>query len=173
MANPTIINWRTLDRIGSIATPSVYAAYDGSTETVDSLIGRWTATGTVLDAAMSSQIVGGEIIIPLQPDAGWKSAPASSGNKNNEVMSLNFQNDANHFATPFELSAYLDSFIVNGKVNLAATALAALIADIVLHGVGHTVFYQSEDFQQLQSVRDAFLTQRKRQGQSARTRTLG
>jgi len=173
MANPTVFSWRTRDRLGSIATPEVYAAYDGATETVDSLIGRWLATGGLLDDAMNSEILGGQITIPLQPDVSWKSAPASSGNKNNEVLTLDFANDANTFLTAFELSAYLDSFIVNGKVNLAATELAALIADIVLHGVGHTVFYNSQDFQQLQRVDYAFLTQRKRKGQNARTKSLG
>src|SRR3954470_11371175 len=108
MADPTIFSWRTIDRIGSVATPELYAAYDGSTETVDSLIGRWTATGALLDAATSSQILGGQITIPLQPDAGWKSAPASTGNKNNEVINLNFVNDANRFLTEFLLPAYLD-----------------------------------------------------------------
>lgn len=173
MADPTSFSWRTLDRVGSIATPQVYAAYDGSTETVDSLIGRWTATGALLDAATSSQIVSGAITIPLQPDGGWKTSPASSGNKNQDVINLNFENDANIYATEFLLSAYLDAMVANGKINLAQTNLAALIADIVLHGVGHTVFYNSRDFQQLQSVRDAFLTSRKRNGQRARTRTLG
>jgi hypothetical protein len=173
MADPTIFSWRTIDRIGSVATPELYAAYDGSTETVDSLIGRWTATGALLDAATSSQILGGQITIPLQPDSGWKSAPASSGNKNNEVINLNFVNDANRFLTEFPLPAYLDSMISNGKVLLTQTDLAALITDIVLHGVGHTVFYNSRDFQQLQSVGNAFLTQRKRRGQNSRTRTLG
>ncbi len=173
MANPTSFSWRLLDRVGSIATPQVYAAYDGSTETVDSLIGRWLATGGVLDAATSSQIVEGSIIIPLQADGSWKTAPASTGNKNQDMINLNFQNDANRYATEFILPAYLDAMIVNGKVDLTQTQLAALIADIVLHGTGHTVFYNSQDFQQLQSVRDAFLTSRKRSGQRARTRTLG
>lgn len=173
MANPTSFSWRTLDRIGSIATPNVYAAYDGTTETVDSLIGRWLATGALLDASTTSQIVGGAITIPLEPDGAWKTSPGSSGNKNQDIISLNFMNDANRYATAFDLPGYLDAMVVNGKVDLAQTQLAALIADIVLHGVGHTVFYNSQDFQQLQAVRDAFLSARKRSGQRTRTRTLG
>lgn len=171
MADPTIFSWRTIDRLGSVATPELYVAYDGATETVDALIGTWLATGALIDAATSSQIVGGQITVPLQPDGTWKSAPSSSGNKNNEVINLNLENAANRYVTEFILPAYLDAMISSGKVLLTQTQLAALIANIL--STAGTADYQSRDLNQLTGVRDAFLTQRKRRGQSARTRTLG
>lgn len=171
MSNPTIFSYRTIDRIGSIATPELFVAYDGATETVDALIGTWLATGALIDAATSSQIQGGQITIPLNPDGSWKSAPASTGNKNNEVININFENAANRYVTEFLLPAYLDAMISNGKVLLTQTQLAALIANII--STAGTADYQSRDLQQLTGVRDAFLTQRKRRGQRARTMSLG
>lgn len=171
MANPTTFNYSMLDRLGVRGETSLYVAYDGATETVDALIGTWLATGALLDAATNSQITGGQILIPLQPGGGWKANPAASGNKNNEVLLMNFENAANQYATEVLIPAYLDAFIVNGKVDLTVAALAALIANIV--STAGTADYQSRDLQQLTAVRDAFLTQRKRRNQRALTQARG
>lgn len=171
MADPTIFSYSLLDRLGLVAPVPLYVAYDGSTETVDALIGTWLATGALLDAATSSQITGGSILVPLQADGSWKSAPASSGNKNNEVIILDFENAANRYVTEVPLPAYLDAMISNGKVLLTQTQLAALIANIL--STAGTADYQSRDLQQLSGVRDAFLTTRRRRGQTSKTRSLG
>lgn len=171
MANPTIFSYSLLDRLNLRAETPLYVAYDGATETVDALIGSWLATGALLDATTSSQITGGSVTIPLEPNGSWKTAPASSGNKNNEVLILNFENAANRYVQEVPIPAYLDTFVVNGKVNLAATALDALIDNIV--ATGGTTFYQWIGFEQLTAVRNAFLTTRKRNGQTSKTRTIG
>lgn len=171
MANPTIFSYSLLDRMNLRADTALYAAYDGATETVDAMIGSWLATGALFDATTTSQITGGSITIPLQPAGGWKTAPASTGNKNNEVAVLNFENAANRFMTEVLIPGYLDSYIVNGKINLAATTLAALIANIV--SVAGTVFYQDQGFEQLTAVNNGFLTTRRRPGQQSKSRSIG
>lgn len=171
MADPTIFSFSLLDRLNLRAETSLYVAYDGSTETIDALIGTWLATGGVLDDATSSQITGGHILVPLQPDGSWKGAPSGSGNKNNEVAVLNFANDDNQYATEVLLPAYLDAFVVNGKIDPTVTALAALIANIL--STAGTADYQSRDIQQLTALRDAFLTTRKRRQQTVKTRSVG
>lgn len=171
MADPTIFGYSLLDRLGVRAESSLYVAYDGDTETVDALIGTWLATGALLDAATDSQITGGQILIPLQADGSWKAAPHSSGNKNNEVIVMNFENAANQYATEVLLPAYLDAMISNGKVNPAETHLAALIANIL--STAGTADYQSRDLQQLTALRDAFLSSRKRRGMTSKTKALG
>ena len=170
MANPTSFEWSLLDRVGNVSRTQAFVAYDGATETVDALIGTWLATGALIDDAASSQITGGLITIPLQPDGGWKAAPAATGNLNGDTMVLNFENADNMYATPILLPSYLDTMIVNGKINLAQANLAALIANIL--STAGTADYQSKDIQQLSALRDAFLADRKQRGQRTRTRTL-
>jgi hypothetical protein len=148
----------------------MFVAYDGSTETVDALIGTWLATGALIDDASGSKITGGLITIPLQPDGSWKASPAADDNLNGTTMVLDFENADNQYVTPILLPAYLDSFVVNGKINYAATALAALIANIL--STAGTADYQSRDLKQLSALRDGFLADRKQRGQRARTRTL-
>lgn len=171
MANPTIFSYSLLDRLGLVAPVPLYVAYDGATETVDALIGTWLATGALLDASSTSQITGGSILVPLQPDASWKSAPAASGNKNNEVIIVDFENAANQYVTELEIPGYLDAMIVNGKVSLTQTQLAALIANIL--STAGTADYQSQDLEQLTGVRSAFLTTRRRKGQTSKSRAIG
>lgn len=170
MADPTIFSYSLIDTLGLVADASVYAAYDGATETVDALIGSWLSLGALVDASTTSQITGGTITIPLEPDASWASAPAA-GNKNNEVLVVNFENDFNQYVTEFLLSGYLEAMISGGRVNLAQTQLAALTAAII-NDAG-TVDYQSRDLHQLDAVRDAFLTTRKRRNQRLKTRAYG
>lgn len=169
MADPTSFSYSLKDRLGLTAQSQLYVAYDGSTETVDALIGTWLATGALIDAATNSQITGGQILIPLQPDGSWKDTPDSSGNKNNEVAVLDFENADNQYVTEFLLPAYLDAFITLGKLNPAATALAALIANIL--STAGTADYQSRDLQQLSALRDGFLTTRRRRGQVIKTKS--
>ena len=171
MANPTIFSYSLLDRVGLVADTPLYAAYNGAVVTVDSLIGRWLEMGALFDDTTTSQIVGGHILIPLNPDVSWKSAPGATGNKNNEVAVLNFENAANQYLTEVLIPGYLDSFLVNGKINLAAAEIAALVAEII--DTSTPTDFQSRDLEQLTGVRNGFLTTRRRKGQTSKTRAIG
>lgn len=170
LANPTSFEWSLLDRVGNVARMQAFTNYVPGTATVSDLTDRWLITGALIDDAVGSQITGGQISIPATADAGWKSAPASDDNLNGAVMVLDFENAGNQYSTPILLPSYLDTFIVNGKINFAAAALAALVADIL--DTGEDVDYVSRDIQQLTALRAGFLADRKQRGQRSRTRTL-
>lgn len=159
MANPTIFNYSLLDDTGWKNNTDFPVAYDGATETVDSLIGAWLAYGGLLNSTIDAKIVKGSILIPLQRDATWKATPAE-GNNVNQVMSLNFDNDFNQYVTSILLPSYKETQLqADGSPNLAATALAAFIAAIIA-GSG-AVFPNSTSLHDLNALRDAFLTERK------------
>jgi hypothetical protein len=168
MADPTIFNYSLLDDEGLKNNTDFPVAYDGSTETVDSLIGAWLAYGGLLNAVTDAEIVGGSITIPLIKDGSWKATPAE-GNNVNQVMNLNFNNDFNQYATSILIPAYKETQLNgDGSVNLAATALAAFIAAIIA-GEGGEVFPNSTSLHDLNALRDAFLTVRKVRNQKATT----
>jgi len=171
LANAPTMNYSLLDRLGVKADVQLYVAYNPATATPTTLNTAWVAYGDAIDAATSSQIVGGHILIPQTPDGGWKDAPAGSGNKNNEVINIDFANASNQYATEFLLPAYLDTFIVNGKVDMTVTELAALITAIVTtNGAADAM---SRDGHDLTAVRTAFLTSRKRRRMRTLTQSQG
>jgi hypothetical protein len=90
-------------------------------------------------------------------------------------MNLNFNNDFNSYATSILIPSYKESQVNSASPkapNLAATALAALIAAI-LAGESGEVFPNSRDLHDLNSLRDAFLTVRKVRNQRTRTKVNG
>jgi len=171
MANPTSFEWQVQDDQGLTNNVQMFIAYNGTTETVDALIGEWLALGGLVDACIDGQILGGQILIPLEPDVSWKSAPAT-GNNVNQVMTLDFENDFNQYLTPIQLPSYKESQLTAQKTpNLAATALAALIAAVI--DDGGTAFVNSRDLHQLDAIRKAFLTVRKVRNQRIKMTTFG
>jgi hypothetical protein len=152
----------------------MFVAYDGDTETIDALIGAWLAYGGLLDPVIDGKIIGGQILIPLQRDASWKSS-AATGNNVNQVMNLNFNNDFNSYATSILIPSYKETQVNATSPrapNLAATALAAFIASVIA-GQSGEVFPNSNALHDLSSLRNAFLTVRKVRGQRTRTKVTG
>lgn len=172
MANPTSLEWQIQDDQGLVNRAQMYIAYNGATETVDALIGRWIATGNLIDDCIDGQILGGQITIPLEPDAGFKTSPAS-GNNVNQVMVLDFENDFNQYLTAILLPSYKEAILTAGTLlpDLADAALAALIANII--DDQSTTFGNSRDLHQLDALRAAFLTTRKVRNQRTKTRVVG
>jgi hypothetical protein len=171
MADPTIFEYAIEDDQGLKNRTNVYMAYNGATTTVDSLIGSWEQLGGLIDPTIDGQIIGGQITIPLLSNPAWKAAPAE-GNNVNQVMSLNMENDFNSYLTPVLLPSYKETQLSpDGSPNLAAVALAALIAFLI---AGDTdIFPNSRDLHDLDAIRDAFLTVRKVRNQKQRTRVAG
>lgn len=168
MADPTIFSYQLLDQLGLVAPVQLYVAYDGSTETVDALIGNWTAMGTLIDAATTSKIVQGSITIPLLKDGAWKSTPAS-GIDNTEVIVVDMGNAANTYVQEFVLPGYLAAMKAGGKVVLTETHLKAITDRLVATGGILTAFYQTKGLNQLTNVVKAFLTDRKRRNEKILT----
>lgn len=170
MADPTSFEWQLQDDQGLTNRTQMFMAYDGSTETVDALIGEWTLLGGLIDACVDGMIVGGQITIPLIRNAAWKATPAA-GNNVNQVMNLNFNNDFNSYLTSILLPSYKESQVNSTPPrapNLAATALAALISAIITDT--GTAFVNSRDLHDLNALRDAFLTVRKVTNQRVKTK---
>lgn len=168
MATPTTFSYQLVDVLGLVAPVTLYVAYDGSSETVDALIGNWIAMGTLIDASTTSKILKGSITVQLSPDAGWKSVPAA-GIDNAEVLVLDMGNAGNVYEQEVVLPGYLAAMKAGGKVVLTETHLAALIARLVATGGILTAFYQSKESQQLTRVVKAFLTDRKRRNEKILT----
>lgn len=169
MADPTIFDYQILDDQGLSNRSSLYVAYDGATETVDSIIGGWLAYGGLIDAVIDGRIVGGRVTIPLEPDGSWKAAPAV-GNNANQVMVLDFENDYNRYLTSLLLPSYKENTLTATRIpDLADVALAALVT-AVKNGTGGVIFPNSRDLHDLDALRSAFLTTRKVRNQRVKTR---
>ena len=146
----------------------MYVGYDGATETIDALIGAWTAGGGLLDAIIDGQITGGSITIPLIPNGAWKDAPAV-GNNANQVMVVNYNNDFNSYATDILIPTYKESILTATRVpDLTDVAFAAWNTFVVT-GYLTEVFGNSRDLHDLNAVRSAFLTTRKVRNQRRKT----
>lgn len=168
MADPTIFDYQLQDDQGLTNRTFIYAAYDGATTTVDSLIGSWLEVGGLIDPCIDAEIVEGRITIPLQKSGTWKASPVD-GNNVNQVMSLNFENDFNSYLTSMLLPSYKEALLLpSNDIDLVDPALAALIAFMITGG--GDLFPNSRDLHDLDALRDAFLTVRKVRNQKQRTR---
>lgn len=171
MANPTSFEWQVQDDQGVVNRVQMYMAYNGATETVDALIGEWLALGGLVDDCIDGQILGGQMLIPLEPDASWKTSPVV-GNNVNQIMTLDFENDFNQYLTPILLPSYSEAILTPTRIpDLADAALAALIAAII-DDTG-TAFVNSRDLHQLDALRKAFLTTRKVKNNRLKTTVTG
>jgi hypothetical protein len=159
MANATSFEWATIDDQGLPNRVQMYVAYNGATMTIDALIGACAAFGGLIDPCIDGAITGGQMLIPLNPVGGWKTVPVSPGNNNNQVMTLNFNNVFNQYATPVYLPAYKESTLVGDRPNVNAEPLLALITAINAGTVN--VFPNTANLQDLVSLRNAFLGTRK------------
>jgi len=171
MADPTSFEWAVEDDQGVPNRVQMYVAYDGATETIDSLIGAWLAYGALIDPCIDGQITGGQMLVPLEPSSSWKAAPVSPGNNSNQVMTLNFDNDFNSYATPIYLPSYKESILVAKRPNIGANPLLALI-NAIIAGSG-AVFPNSQSLHDLDALRNAFLGTRKLKKNKAATIVLG
>ena len=171
MGNPTTYSYTIQDDQGLKNNCSLYVAYDGLTETEDSLVNQWLYYGGLIDACIDGQIIGGSITIPLDPASGWKDAPAN-GNNVNQVLVENFNNDFNQYATEFRLPSYKESILADKVPNITSGALKDL-NDAIIAGapaVEPVVFPNSDSLHDLNALRDAFLTVRKVRKQRTKTK---
>lgn len=170
-ANPTSFEWATVDDQGVPNRVQMFMAYNGATETIDSLIGAWLAYGALIDPCIDGQITGGQMLVPLEPDGSWKSNPVSPGNNSNQVMTMNFENASNQYLTPIYLPSYKESVLVAKRPNITANPLLALITAI--NAGSGAVFPNSRDLEDLTAIVNAFLGTRKLKKNKAATIVLG
>ena len=171
MANPTSFEWATIDDQGVPNRVQMYMAYDGLTETQDALVNAWLSYGGLIDPLIDGKITGGQINIPLDRDASWKSSPVN-GNNSNQVMTLNFANAANQYATPILLPSYKESILVAKRPNVGATPLSTFIAAVIA-GYANEAFPNSRGLDDLSALVNAFLGTRKLKKNKAATEVFG
>lgn len=162
MATPTIFSYTVADELGVKATMRAYAEFDGTVETVDGLVGEWTALGGVLDPMTGGQIVGGSVSFALVPDGAWKSAPVA-GARVEQTGLFNFSNDTTAYKWGMDIPAILNTLISGHVINLAAGAVAAFIA--AMDGGFTNGNFTNSAQQALVGLIDALLTFRKRRKQ--------
>lgn len=127
MADPTILGYTLRDANGVTSSTRAYAIYNATTTTVESMIGNWLALGAVIDGATNAEITGGQVLIPLKPDAAWKAAPVDE-NDVADVITLNYANDITSKLWGFLLPNFKQAMITaGGQVDLSNLALDALI----------------------------------------------
>jgi hypothetical protein len=168
MADPYVMSFTILDTNGvKTSTPAYYAPTTPSTVTVANLIADWTGLGDALDPATNGQIVGGRILIPVEPAGGWKSAPVEENDTSDQII-LNFRNAATRYAMEFALPVFLNAMLTGGKVDLSNALLTALY-EFIVSGALHGSFSNTAG-QDLTALRDAFQTDRK--SRKLRTKSL-
>ena len=168
MSDPTIFEYQLQDDQGLKSRVAIYEAYNGTTTTVESLIGSWLQAGALIDPCIDAEILQGQITIPMEKDGAWKAA-AAVGNNVNQVMVLNFENDFDRYLTELLLPSYKEALLTATRaIDLADPALAALITYMTAGDVD--IFPQSRGSRDLDALRSAFLTVRKVRNQ--RTKTL-
>jgi hypothetical protein len=166
MAEPTVFSYTFLDKDAVKAPIPYYAGYNGAVETVNGLVGTWTALGGLLDACSDAQIIGGRITIPVAPDAGWKSAPAA-GAYNPRGALINFTQANVTRPWGAQIPSLILAAVVNSKLDLTNAAIAALTAELIAGFTnGSFVSNYSND---LAAVRDGFLNTRKHRRQLDRS----
>lgn len=163
MANPQVFSYTLLDANGvKASTQAYYIPTAPSTITVANAITDWASLGDLLDDATNAQILGGRISFPVPAQGGWKSAPVDE-NDVSDVIVANFNNAVTRYAMEFLLPNFLQSMIVNGKVDLTNAALSALLDFIVTGGASGA--FTNTASQDLNSLRDAFQADRKHRRQ--------
>jgi len=172
MTSPTTLEWATIDDQGVPNRVSMYVAYDNLTETVDAIINAWLSYGGQIDPCIDGKITGGQILIPLEPDGSWKANPVSPGNNSNQIMTLNFNNNTDHFSSPIYLPSYKESILLNKRPNIGAAPLSTLIAAISA-GYAGELFPNSQALHDLTSLRNAYLPTHKLKKQKQQTIVFG
>lgn len=162
MASPTILSFTLRDIDGNETSTPFYANYNGAVETVNGMVGTWSALGAVIDDLTDAQIVGGSIRIPLVPDAGWKSAPVE-GQDVSDTLVLNWANASTRYMFATAIPAFIHDLLVNGKIDLTNADLVALLT-MVVTGFTNGNFVNTAG-QDLTGLVDAFQSDRKHRKQ--------
>jgi hypothetical protein len=160
--DPTVMSYRVRDELGVEASTLAYIGYDGAVETVNALVGEWAAYGGLLDAAVSGQIVGGKITIPVAPDPSWKTAPAA-GSRVEQTALMNYRTASSQKRQGLDIPALINTAIVAGKIVTASGPIHALIT-AVLAGFTNG-YFQNGEGQILTTFADAAVTFRKHRRQ--------
>jgi len=161
-----LFSYSLIDELGTRTSVTQPAMVDPTTGTPAALKTAWLGLGADIDAVSGAQITGGSVAIVYQPAGGWKATPAA-GSRVEQTALFNFINATSKYKWGLDVPSFLNSKISSGKVNLADSAVTALINFILTAFTGGE-FANTSTFP-LTALADALLSFRKRRKQLART----
>ena len=153
-----------VDGLGTKANTDFYIALDDSKTMADAVTDAQALCAAV-DATLDAKVESCRITIDYRPN-DMKASPTSTS-RVEQTGVVNFSNDTTARKQGVVLPGLKNAAIVNGKLNLADTAVAALIALIKSAGTSGT--WANFAFQQLVDVLDAILSFRKHRKSLSRT----
>jgi hypothetical protein len=158
------IGLTVVDGLGTKATTEFYIVLDDS-KTLADAVADAQALCAAVDATLDAKVESARVTVNYQP-TGMKSVP-TSGSRVEQTGVINFSNDTTARKQAIVLPGLKNAAIVAGKMNLADTAIAALIAFIKSAGTSGT--WANFAFQTLVDVLDAILSFRKHRKSLSRT----
>ena len=158
------IGLTVVDGLGTKANTDFYIALDDS-KTLAAMVTDAQALCVAVDATLDAKVTGCRITVDYQP-SGMKANPTSASRVEQTGL-INFSNDSTSRKQGVVLPGLKNAAIVGGKINLADTAVAALIAFIKASGTSGT--WANFAFQTLVDVLDAILSFRKHRKSLSRT----
>jgi len=163
VATPTKLSFTVRDNDGVKASMLAYVSYNGAVETVDGLIGVWLALGALVDLVTGGVIEDGQITIPLEADASWKTTPIT-GQSVSDVLELKFSNDDTIYTDAVVVPALRDTLVSDGRPILTSGGAIDNLAD-ALAGSFTNGYYVNDAGSDLIALVEAFQGVRKHRRQ--------
>jgi hypothetical protein len=167
MANtqPVRLSYTIQDELGTKASETFYALVDPAS-TVTQLAAEWQALASLIAAVSDGGIPRGSIALLEVPTAPITPA---AGSRVEQTGLFNFSNNVTPHRFGEAVPALKDSVIVGGKINLADTGVAALVAALATTFNGGLGVFTTNNAQALVALVDAVLSFRKRRRQLSRS----
>jgi hypothetical protein len=151
------ISVQILDSLGVTASAPYYVQFDDSEAAAD-IDTAAAAILTDLDAVTDGQIVAASLVYSIPLPGGLKSSPVA-GSEVERGGLFNFSQDGIKYKFGVLVPAFKTSLIVNGKINLAATAVSTFLA--IWTAIGGDLVPVSTAGRLLEVFKDALVVFRK------------
>jgi len=157
-----------IDELGTKTSFLEYGLVDPAVATPATLRTAWIALGAALDAVSGLVITGGTARLVEAPDGAWKTSP-SAGSRAEQTAIFNLKATGNNRRWGVDVPGVRDTFIVAGKVDETAGAVATLIK--MLDGTTAWSIGQAANaaFQAVTGIIDIVLSFRKHRRSLGRT----
>jgi len=151
------VSFRVLDALGVIASLPIPFTQD-DTVTLADLATFVNTLAPLVDGVTDAEIVGIDIVLTDPLPGGLKTAPVA-GSEVERVGLFNFSQNAIKYKYGIPIPALKQTLIVNGRINLAASAVTAFVAGVT-GAIGANV-WTSTAYNELLGLVDALISFRK------------
>lgn len=170
MANtqPVEYSYSMVDELGTKTTFLEFGLVDPATATPTTLHQGWLNLGAALDGASGLEISGGTVRLVQYSDPDWKLTP-DAGSRAEQTAIFNLNAAGNNRRWGVDVPGIKDTFVVAGRVDETAGAIATLIK--MLDGTTAWNVGQAANaaFQAITGIRDIVLSFRKHRRSLGRT----